>query len=293
MKKVLVILVCSFFLLVFGSSNLFSDSLGDVNEDGNINIVDALSIVNYYAGIKNPNFNTANADIDGDSVITLSDALLIARNYVGKKKSSPGRMIFPQKIQLGKPFKIRYGQAVKFDGKNTLRFTQVVADGRCPTNARCVWQGEVQVKLKYSVKGKKSGSISLSSEKNQQAKFENYTIKMDNKVMPPRGTTQNKIPKSAYIIKLTITKDKPVSNPKLVWVSVASGLQCSPPIYSSEEDAKKSLEKKGIRVYKTKTRNLKVLAACGRPMGVHYLALISINDLGAAIKAGWRRDSLK
>jgi hypothetical protein len=58
-------------------------SLGDVNNDGNINIVDALLVAQYYVGLNPSNFNTARADTNCDGSINIVDALLIAQYYVG------------------------------------------------------------------------------------------------------------------------------------------------------------------------------------------------------------------
>ena len=76
-----------------GSSNsapqlviYFSDvpwSLGDVNHDDKINIIDALSIARYYVGLNLPNFDIAVADTNCDKSVTILDTLLIARFYVG------------------------------------------------------------------------------------------------------------------------------------------------------------------------------------------------------------------
>jgi hypothetical protein len=57
------------------------DGLGDVNEDGSINIVDALLIAQYYVGL-NPEINALLADVNCDGVINIIDALLIAQYYV-------------------------------------------------------------------------------------------------------------------------------------------------------------------------------------------------------------------
>ena len=57
--------------------------LGDVNSDGNINIIDALLTAQYYVG-KNPEgFNPDAADVDENGIINIVDALIIAQYYVG------------------------------------------------------------------------------------------------------------------------------------------------------------------------------------------------------------------
>ncbi|MBN2738344.1 MAG: cellulase family glycosylhydrolase [Spirochaetales bacterium] len=55
--------------------------LGDVNDDGIVNIVDALLVAKYYVD-KTVVLNEANADVDCNSAINIIDALLIAQFYV-------------------------------------------------------------------------------------------------------------------------------------------------------------------------------------------------------------------
>ncbi|MBN2532204.1 MAG: SMP-30/gluconolactonase/LRE family protein [Spirochaetales bacterium] len=64
--------------------------LGDVNESGSIDIVDALLIAQYYVGLNPSPFNPAAADVTGcDETIDIVDALVIARYYVGLISSFP------------------------------------------------------------------------------------------------------------------------------------------------------------------------------------------------------------
>jgi hypothetical protein len=58
-------------------------SLGDVNDDGNIDIVDALLVAQYYVGLNPANFSINNADVNCDGNADIVDALLIAQLYVG------------------------------------------------------------------------------------------------------------------------------------------------------------------------------------------------------------------
>ena len=58
-------------------------SVGDVNSDGEIDIVDALLIAQYYVGLDPSDFNSAAADTNYDGNIDIVDALLIAQYYVG------------------------------------------------------------------------------------------------------------------------------------------------------------------------------------------------------------------
>jgi hypothetical protein len=56
---------------------------GDVNNDGTVNIVDALMTAQYYVGLNPQGFVSARADVNCDGNITVVDALMIAQYYVG------------------------------------------------------------------------------------------------------------------------------------------------------------------------------------------------------------------
>jgi endoglucanase len=57
--------------------------LGDVNENGGIDIVDALLVAQYYVGLEPADFNPEAADVTKDGAIDIVDALRIAQYYVG------------------------------------------------------------------------------------------------------------------------------------------------------------------------------------------------------------------
>jgi beta-glucosidase len=58
-------------------------NLGDVNNDGSINIVDALLAAQFYVGLNPANFDQSRADVNCSGNIDIVDALLIAQYYVG------------------------------------------------------------------------------------------------------------------------------------------------------------------------------------------------------------------
>ena len=62
--------------------------LGDVNTDGKVNSMDALSILRYIVGLdKDEKFNSAAADINGDGKINSADALAALRITIGLEKT--------------------------------------------------------------------------------------------------------------------------------------------------------------------------------------------------------------
>lgn len=58
-------------------------TLGDVNSDGSIDIIDALLIAQYYVGLSPNNFDASLADVTRDGSIDIVDALRVAQCYVG------------------------------------------------------------------------------------------------------------------------------------------------------------------------------------------------------------------
>jgi len=63
---------------------------GDVNLDGQVNIIDALLIAQYYVGLVSSQvFDEGDADVNCNGVIDIVDALLVAQYYVGLLNSFP------------------------------------------------------------------------------------------------------------------------------------------------------------------------------------------------------------
>lgn len=79
----------------FGSKELYSSTspwkkfrdifeVGDVNEDGFVNIADVVAIVNHILGTENGKFNELIADVNGDGSITIADVVLIVSFLLGE-----------------------------------------------------------------------------------------------------------------------------------------------------------------------------------------------------------------
>lgn len=77
----ITVLLCVF--LLFGAVSGFSQSCGDVNNSGSVDIVDALVIAQYYVGLNPSPFYASVADTNGDGSTDIIDALLVAQYYVG------------------------------------------------------------------------------------------------------------------------------------------------------------------------------------------------------------------
>ena len=82
MKRIVAILVCLLLTAVAGfTGNLF----GDANGDGEINMSDVMSIVNYTLGSPAPSFDAVAADANDDGKIDMSDAMYIVNRILNKK----------------------------------------------------------------------------------------------------------------------------------------------------------------------------------------------------------------
>jgi hypothetical protein len=66
-----------------------NQTLGDVNGDGSITIVDALMAAQYYVGLAPAGYNAAAGDVNCDGTRNIVDALVIAQYYVGLLTSFP------------------------------------------------------------------------------------------------------------------------------------------------------------------------------------------------------------
>jgi hypothetical protein len=76
-----LLLCLALFLISTGSG--YSQALGDANNNGSIDIVDALITAQYYVGLNPQNFFLQAADVNCNGTVDIVDALVIARFYVG------------------------------------------------------------------------------------------------------------------------------------------------------------------------------------------------------------------
>ena len=58
---------------------------GDVNDDGTVDIADAVCIVNYVVSKPNTTFVVEAADVNGDGDVDIADAVRIVNKIVGKE----------------------------------------------------------------------------------------------------------------------------------------------------------------------------------------------------------------
>jgi arabinogalactan endo-1,4-beta-galactosidase len=87
-KKYCFIVICTLVFFVISAASTYCLT-GDANNNGTVDIVDALLVAQYYVGLQPQGINTSVMDVNGDGSIDIVDALLIARYYVGLISSFP------------------------------------------------------------------------------------------------------------------------------------------------------------------------------------------------------------
>jgi predicted outer membrane repeat protein len=70
--------------------------LGDVNADGEVDIIDAQMTARYYVGLEPLGFHPDVADVNVDGIVDILDALIIANYYVGKIPALPWHGPLPE-----------------------------------------------------------------------------------------------------------------------------------------------------------------------------------------------------
>jgi len=100
-RKYLVALLIVF--ISFVCLRIYCQTLGDVNNDSDVDIVDALLIAQHYVGLNPGGFNAGNADVDANGQVNIIDALLVAQYYVGLILQYPGQSQTPEPTQVPTP----------------------------------------------------------------------------------------------------------------------------------------------------------------------------------------------
>ncbi|MBN2533443.1 MAG: family 16 glycosylhydrolase [Spirochaetales bacterium] len=95
MKPKFFIILLTLTTIILAGHGLYSQTIGDVNNDSAIDIIDALLVAQYYVDLNPPNFNPDAADVDAIGQIDIVDALLIAQYYVGLISEFPGQTQTP------------------------------------------------------------------------------------------------------------------------------------------------------------------------------------------------------
>jgi peptidoglycan/xylan/chitin deacetylase (PgdA/CDA1 family) len=119
--------------------SLNAQSLGDVNKNGSIDIIDALLIAQYFVGLNPQNFDPAYADVNCSGSIDIVDSLLIAQYYVNlisslPCQSTPAPTSIPTVVPTAAPSATPVtGSCSGANGNVYLCFDDAPSNGNSPT----------------------------------------------------------------------------------------------------------------------------------------------------------------
>ena len=87
----------------------------------------------------------------------------------------------------GSTVTVKVGQENAVPGTGiSVKFIEVMEDGRCPSDVNCVWAGNAKIKLQFS-KGSETKITELNTAvKPQSVEFCGYSFKIDNLIPHPR-----------------------------------------------------------------------------------------------------------
>ncbi len=114
--------------------------------------------------------------------------------------------VAPSQSPLGKNFDLRVGQTVQIAGEGlTVTFERVAEDSRCPTNTKCVWEGDAVVRLALQGQNAERGTVNLHTQAaSREAGFQKYRLRLVQLVPWPKDS--GGIPAETYIATLVVTR---------------------------------------------------------------------------------------
>ena len=99
------------------------------------------------------------------------------------------------------------GQSIMIAGENlTIKFIEVISDGRCPRGAICIWQGEANCLIEITTRPESTYRKVLTQfgpSKTSKTSFANYKITFD---LQPHPEVDKAPDKKGYHLRLVIGK---------------------------------------------------------------------------------------
>jgi hypothetical protein len=113
-------------------------------------------------------------------------------------------------------FQLRINQTFSLESDGVkIKFLNVTADSRCPSDVTCIWQGETKVLVNIIENNQDRGNFSLTSRAGQQdlavQVFDEYSINLVK--VDPYPLSSKKISLSDYLVTFAISKSSILSSP--------------------------------------------------------------------------------
>jgi hypothetical protein len=142
-------------------------------------------------------------------VLTLT-CVLLSSGYAGGDRPKGHGVLIAEQSEEAVPdqnFKIKYGQELTVKGEDLkIKFDSLLDDSRCPTDVKCVWEGDAKILISVRRARAKESHLELHTNQNftRAGKYQKYTIKLIALDPYPRTRFQGK--QSEYVATLLIKK---------------------------------------------------------------------------------------
>jgi hypothetical protein len=88
--------------------------------------------------------------------------------------------------------------------KSVITFERVSSDSRCPSGAKCVWEGDAVVVLRVSSEGDGAATLELHANPRFAQQGEAYGVRVTLERLDPYPTTERPASADAYVAHLRV-----------------------------------------------------------------------------------------
>jgi len=136
--------------------------------------------------------------------------VLLSSGYAGRDRANGTSLLIEEQseqVVLDQNFKIKYGQELTIKGQNLkVKFDSLLDDSRCPTDVKCLWEGDAKILISVRRGRAKESHMELHTNQNftRAGKYQKYTIKLV--ALDPYPKTRFQLKQSDYVATLLIRK---------------------------------------------------------------------------------------
>jgi hypothetical protein len=137
--------------------------------------------------------------------------VLVSAAYVARSDSTGTSVPIEEQSEnavLEREFKIKYSQELTVKGQGLkVKFDSLLEDSRCPTDVKCVWEGDAKILISVRRASAKESKMELHTNGrfSQAGKYRQYVIKLV--TLSPYPRTSVKTKQSDYVATLLIKKE--------------------------------------------------------------------------------------
>ena len=89
MRKTVITFICFILVLITLTTTLSAQAIGDSNNDGAVDIVDALIVAQYFVGLSPSGFIVSVSDVNDDGAVDIADSIYLLQHLFGSGSDLP------------------------------------------------------------------------------------------------------------------------------------------------------------------------------------------------------------